>query len=128
MQLCPPPRLALRVACSAQLSQLALELRHAPQQPPTVDLELRLARSARSDAARLLAEALAPPAQSGQAVAQLGQLDLSLALLGARVLGEDVEDHGGAVDSRAPEDLLEVAALRGRQLVVEHNRVGVDLE
>ena len=118
----------MRVACSAQLSQLALELRHAPQQPPTVDLELRLARSARSDAARLLAEALAPPAQSGQAVAQLGQLDLSLALLGARVLGEDVEDHGGAVDGRAPKDLLEVAALRGRQLVVEHNRVGVDLE
>ena len=66
-----------------------------------------------ADAAGLLAERLAPPAQARQAVAQLGQLDLGLALLGAGVLGEDVEDHGGAVDGRAPEDLLEVALCAG---------------
>ena len=43
-----------------------------------------------------------------------------------RVLGEDVEDHGRAVDRRAAEQLLEVELLGRRQLVVEHDRVGVD--
>src|SRR5207302_8741516 len=42
------------------------------------------------------------------------------------VLGEDVEDHRGAVGRGAAEDLLEVAALRGRQVVVEDDGVGVD--
>ena len=44
------------------------------------------------------------------------------------VLAEDVEDHGGAVDRRAPEQLLQVVLLRRRQLVVEHDGVGVDGE
>ena len=65
-------------------------------------------------------------AQPGQAVAQQGQLDLRLALEGVGVLGEDVEDHRGAVDRRAPEQLLQVVLLRRRELVVEHDRVGVD--
>jgi hypothetical protein len=42
------------------------------------------------------------------------------------VLGEDVEDEGGAVDGRPPQDLLQVAALGRRQLVVEDHGVGVD--
>ena len=67
--------------------------------------------------------ALAP--QPGQAVAEQGQLDLGLALLAAGVLGEDVEDHRGAVDGGAPEQLLQVALLRRRELVVEHDRVAV---
>ena len=68
----------------------------------------------------------APAPQARQPVAELGQLDLGLALLAVGVLGEDVEDHRGAVDGRAAEDLLEVALLRGRELVVEDDRVGVD--
>ena len=60
----------------------------------------------------LLADSALPRApQAGQPVAQLGQLDLGLALLGVGVLGEDVEDHRGAVDGGAAEDLLEVALL-----------------
>ena len=113
---------------AAQLAQLDFELRHAPQETPAVDLELRLSRSPRADATGLLAEGLTSPAQPRQSVAQLGQLDLGLALLRARVLGEDVEDHGGAVDGGAAEELLEVAALGRRELVVEDNGVGVDLE
>ena len=68
----------------------------------------------------------APAPQPGQAVAQQGQLHLGLALLAAGVLGEDVEDHRGAVDGGAAEDLLQVALLGGRQLVVEDDGVGVD--
>ena len=70
----------------------------------------------------------APAPQAGQPVAQLGQLHLGLALLGPGVLGEDVEDHRGAVDGGAPEDLLQVPRLGRRQLVVEDDGVGVDLE
>ena len=43
-----------------------------------------------------------------------------------RVLGEDVEDQRDAVDDVAREQLLEVALLRGRELVVEHHEVDVE--
>ena len=122
----PRARLALRAAPAREVAHLRLELRHTPQQPPAVDLELRLTGTTRADATRLLAERGAAAAQTWQPVPQLGQLDLRLALVAVLVLSEDVEDHRGAVDGRAPEDLLEVAALGGRELVVEHDSVGVD--
>ena len=42
------------------------------------------------------------------------------------VLGEDVEDQRDAVDHVDVEELLEVALLRGRELVVEHDEVDVE--
>src|SRR5439155_21509794 len=106
-----PAGLALGVAGAGQLPELGLELGRAPQQAAAVDLELGLARTPGADAARLLAERLAPTPKAREAIAQEGQLDLGLALLGVGVLGEDVEYHGGAVDRCPPQDLLEVAAL-----------------
>jgi hypothetical protein len=47
-------------------------------------------------------------------VFELGQLDLHLALGAVRVVGEDVEDHGRAVDHRQADLLLEVALLARR--------------
>ena len=44
------------------------------------------------------------------------------------VLGEDVEDHGGAIDGGAPEQTFQVVLLCWGQLVVEHDGVGVDGE
>src|SRR3712207_7832247 len=44
---------------------------------------------------------------AGQPVAVLGELDLGLALEAGGVLGEDVQDHGGAVDGRPAEQLLQ---------------------
>ena len=88
-----------------------LELVHAAHEAATVDLELGLAGTPGADAAALLAEVGAPAPQPGQPVAQLGQLDLGLALLAVGVLGEDVEDHRGAVDGGAAEQLLEVELL-----------------
>ena len=73
-------------------------------------------------------ERAAGAAKPRQSVLQERELDLGLALGGARVLGEDVEDDRGAVDRRAPEDLLEVALLGGREIVFEHHRVRVDRE
>jgi hypothetical protein len=41
------------------------------------------------------------------------------------VVGEDVEDHGGPVDHRGPQLLLEVALLARHQFVVDGDEVGV---
>ena len=82
----------------------------------------------RGHATGLLGELHAAAAQAWQPVAQQRQLDLGLALLAGGVLGEDVEDHRGAVDGGAPEQLLEVVLLRRGELVVEDDGVAVDLE
>ena len=128
-------RLALGGAVLVDLAELGLELVDAPLDAAAVDLELRLARAAGADlgaagrgAAALLRERRALAADAGQPVAQQGQLHLRLALLAVGVLGEDVEDHRGAVDGRAPEELLEVALLGRGELVVEHHGVAVGLE
>ena len=113
---------------AGDVAQLGLELVDATDEPATIDLELGLAGTAGADAGALLAEAATGPAQAGQAVAELGQLDLGLALLAVGVLGEDVEDHRGAVERGAPEQLLEVELLAGAELVVEHHGVGVELD
>ena len=106
--------LALELARVLQLLELVLELGDAALDPPPVDLELGLAAAeAGADAAALLREVGArAAAQPRQPVAQERQLDLGLALERVGVLGEDVEDHRGAVERGAPEQLLEVELLR----------------
>ena len=127
--------LALRGAVLVDLAELGLELVDAALDAATVDLELGLAGAAGADAgparrhaAALLGQRRALAAHAGQPVLEQGQLDLGLALLAVGVLGEDVEDHRGAVDGGAPEQLLEVALLGRGQLVVEHHGVAVGLE
>ena len=117
----------------ARRVELALEPRDARLDAPAVDLELRLTgtavadeSAARATARALLAELLAAAAQAREAVAELRELHLHHALLAARVLGEDVEDQRDAVDDVDLEQLLEVALLRGRELVVEHDEVDVE--
>src|SRR5262249_19674822 len=122
-ELTPPASLALRGPGLGETLELGLELVHAPLDATPVHLELGLARAPGADAAGLLAQLDAAPPQPRQPVSQLRQLDLHHALLAVGVLGEDVEDQGDAVDDVAPELLLEVALLRRRQLVVEHDDV-----
>ena len=62
-------------------------------------------------------------AHAREVVFELRQLDLELALGGVRVVGEDVEDHGGAVDHRHVERRLEVPLLARRELVVARHQV-----
>ena len=66
------------------------------------------------------------PPHAGEVVLELGELDLELALGRVGVVGEDVEDHRGAVDHRHPQCRLEVALLARRELVVAGDQVGVD--
>src|SRR5690606_26499167 len=103
-------RLALGGAVLVDLAQLGLELVDAAGDAPSVDLELGLARAARADAgpagrhaAALLGQGRPLPPDSGQPILEQGQLHLGLALLAVGVLGEDVEDHRGAVDGSATE-------------------------
>ena len=117
-------RCVARVA--AETEEIAFELLHAPQQTPAVDLELGLARSTRADPRALLAELETTAAQTRQPVAELRELDLYRAFLARRVLGEDVEDERDAIDDVDREQLLEIALLGGRQLVVEDDDVDVE--
>ena len=65
------------------------------------------------------------PAHAGKVVLELGQLDLELALGRVGVVGEDVEDHRGAIDHGHAERLLEVALLARAELVVARDDVCV---
>ena len=117
---------ALHAAVLFDVAELGLQLVDTPLDAPAVGLQLGLPRPSGADPPGLLAEPPAP-AQSGKPVAELGQLHLGLALLAAGVLGKDVENHRGAVDGGATEDLLQVELLGRAQLVVEHHGVGVEL-
>ena len=96
---------------------------------PAVRLQLRLAGTARADATAGAREVGPQPRQAGQLVLELGELDLESALVGLRVLGEDVEDQPAAVDDLGVEQALERLLLGGRELVVghEHREAGLAL-
>ena len=111
---------------TAHVLEVVFELVDATLDATAVDFELRFARTARADATGLLREPGARTAQPRQAVAQLRQFDLRLALLAVRVLGEDVEDHRGAIERGAAEQLLEIELLRRSELVVEDDGVAVE--
>jgi hypothetical protein len=114
--------------------EVGLELADPAHDALAVDLELGLARATTTDAGaagdpatRLSRQRGAPAAQAGQHVGHLRELDLGLALPARRVLREDVEDHDGPVEDLLLDPLLEVALLRRRELVVEHDRVGPEV-
>src|SRR4051794_17488647 len=105
------------------MGELAAQLGDLGVDPAPVGLDLGLAGTAAADAAAgradpaagLAGQVAAPAAQALLHVAELGQLDLGLPLGGLGVLGEDVEDQGGAVDDLDLEPVLEVPELAGRQ-------------
>ena len=89
-----------------------------------IHLELALALAAAHANAALLPRQVRPEArQPRQQVVQLRQLHLELAFTRAGALGEDVENQRCAVENLALENLLEVAALRRGEFLVEHYRV-----
>ena len=125
---------ALGLRVPSACLDLAPQLGDPGVDPAAVGLELGLTGTAQAHAAARAAapagaaglpgQRLAPAAQAGQQVLQLGQLDLRLALFALRVLGEDVEDQRGPVDDLDLDLLLEVAQLGRRQLAVADDRVG----
>jgi hypothetical protein len=91
----------------------------------TVGLELRFARAAQADAAAALAVEVGPAAHQARGhVLELRQLDLQLALEGARALGENREDESAAIEHAALQLFLQVAFLAGTEWRVDHHEVG----
>ena len=121
-----PAGFPLQASLFGEASQIALETGHAANDAAPIHLQLRLSWAPGPDATSLLGQLPSPTAQAGQPVPQLGQLHLGFAFLGVGVLGEDVEDHRGAIDGCATQDLLQVSRLGGGELVVEHDGVGID--
>ena len=121
----PTPGLGLSRPVCLDPAQVGLELVDPSQELAATHLELGLPGAAGADPAGLLGVAAREASQPRQPVAELSQFDLRPALGRAGILGEHVEDDRGAVERCAAQDLLQVELLRGAELVVEHNRVGV---
>src|SRR5262245_38024676 len=98
--------------------ELPRELHHPPADDSPVGFELRLARSARADAATQPLEVAPLADEARQQVCELRQLDLQLPLGRARTLREDVQDQRGTVDDLDAERLGDVALLDGRERIV----------
>src|SRR5699024_2638980 len=75
-------------------------------------------------ATRLPGHRLTPASQAREEVFQLRELDLGLAFLGFRVLGEDVEDERGAIDDLHLHYGFEPAALGRSEFGVNDDGVG----
>jgi hypothetical protein len=122
---------ALCRAHLAHLAQALLQLLHLLADHAAVQLDLLLARAARLAERAALAFQVSPPAhEARRQMLEARELDLQLAFVRASALREDIEDDVGAVvdlDGGVAfrERALEVAHLRGRQLLVEDHDVGV---
>ena len=99
--------------------QLLLQVVDPVPDAPAVDLQLGLAGAGAADPPRQAGETRVLPGEPGEAVLELGELHLDLSLPAVGALGEDVEDHLGAVDDLHLGEIGDRADLGGGQLVVE---------
>jgi hypothetical protein len=97
----------------ADVLDALLHLGDAGPDDPPVGLELGLAGTPRPDPAAGPRQVGPQTREARQLVLELGELDLEAALVGLRVLGEDVEDEPAPVDHLDREQLLERPLLRG---------------
>ena len=117
--------LALLTAGAADGFKGELEVIDAALNAAAIGFELGFAGPASADAAAELRHGFAAAGEARQHVFELGELDLQLAFAGARVAGKDVEDELGAIEDAARQSGFKVAQLRGREVVIEENEVGV---
>ncbi|SHV22936.1 Uncharacterised protein [Mycobacteroides abscessus subsp. abscessus] len=97
---------ALGVTNLLHIADLAAQLGHALADPAPIGLDLRFtgatgahpATGAAGTTTGLPGHRFTPATQSRQHVLHLRQRDLRLTLAAGRVLGEDVQDQGGAID------------------------------
>jgi hypothetical protein len=120
--------LALHAPCSIDLLELIANMVHPMDQSTSVNFQLRLTRSPRTNTTRLLAERSPGSSKSGQSILQERQLYLRLSLRRAGILGKYVKDHCRPINRRTPKYLFQVALLRGRKIVLKHDGVGINGE
>jgi len=118
--------LALLLADAADGVEVELELVDAALDLAPVGFKLGFAGAAGADAAAELGHGFAAAGEAREHVFKLREFDLELALAGAGVAGEDVEDQLGSVEDAAGKRGLEIAQLGGREVVVEENQIGLD--
>ena len=121
------PAIAQLRAARLDVGDLLADDAEAVADVPAIDFELRLTGAAGADAAAEPRQPVARADQPGHEVLELRELDLELAFARARPPREDVEDQLRAIDDREPGFLLEVAQLRGAQLVVDDDEIDVQL-
>src|ERR1019366_3968881 len=102
----PGSTLTLDPASAVDLFQFTLDVVNALHQTTAIYFQLGLTGSAGANATRLLGKRTVGSTQTRKPVLQQGQLDLRLALGRAGVLGEDVQNHGRAVDGGSAQNLF----------------------
>jgi hypothetical protein len=118
-----PARLPLRVTAPFELPQSTLQQGDPASRNSPVGLQLRLARTARPDAAAEALEVLPQPPHARKVVLELRELDLELPLGAHGMLREDVQDELCAIDDAQAECVLEPALLAGVEVVVDDERL-----
>ncbi len=88
-----------------------------------VEFDLRFAGAPQADAAFLPVEVSPAAHQPRLRVPQLRQLHLQLTFVRSRTRAEDIEDQFGARHHAALQFLFDVALLRRRQIVVDHDQI-----
>src|SRR4029077_20220872 len=105
----------------------ALEVAHALADPTALDLDLLLTKAAAgphpTSPATHLAVVRVRADEPRQQMVQARRLHLQPALVGPRVLGEDLEDHFRAVEHANLELELQVALLSRAQVVIADDQV-----
>ena len=113
---------ALHGANAAHILEVAAQLVNALPDVPAVGFQLGFARASCADAAAQPRHALAHTGQARQDILILRQLDLQLALAGARALCENIQNQRASIQHRSAGCLLQHAHLRRRKFVVKHNQ------
>ena len=109
----------------AHLFQPLLEPLDSSTDEAAVCLDLGLAGASGANTASQALQMGPLAGQSGEKVFVLGELYLEVALLGDGVTREDVDNQGGPIDDFDLESVLQDLLLRGGQLVVQNDGVGV---
>jgi hypothetical protein len=102
-------------------------VRHPLPRAPPPDLQRRLAGAPTADAAREPRQRVVLLRQPWQRVLELRELHLELAVAALRPLGEDVQDQLRPIDHLQIGVLRDRARLRGRQVAIEDQGLGVEL-
>ena len=111
--------LPLLGANAADILDLFFDVPNSPINFAAVGFELSLTGAACADAARKLRHLNSASAQPRQQVFQLRQFHLQLTFTGSRMSGKNVENKLGAINDPRLDNFLDVALLRGGEIVVK---------
>ncbi len=111
--------------CLPHFVQFPRQPRDLFRHAAAVDFQLRFTRTPHADAAALPRQVRPHAGQPRQQILQLRQLDLQLAVLRLRALRKNIENQLRPIQNLPLENLLQIAALRGTQLIVENHRADV---